>query len=88
MVYLLATYYESICALIAYYLVQSFRDPLPWSYCRPEWGVNCIDSAPRSWLDEAKFIDSHSSGNWSLVYGNLTKEYNQRIISSSEFYFV
>ncbi|XP_011189046.1 sodium-dependent nutrient amino acid transporter 1 isoform X2 [Zeugodacus cucurbitae] len=90
MVYLLATYYESICALIAYYLVQSFRDPLPWSYCRPEWGSNCIDSAPRSWLDGAKFIDTMraGAGNWSLVYSNLTKDNNKRIISSSEFYFV
>ncbi|XP_039953950.1 sodium-dependent nutrient amino acid transporter 1 isoform X2 [Bactrocera tryoni] len=88
MVYLLATYYESICALIAYYLVQSFRDPLPWSYCRPEWGSNCFDSAPHSWLDGAKFIDTVRTGNWSLVYSNLTKDYNKRIISSSEFYFV
>uniref|UniRef100_A0A034WKU2 Transporter n=1 Tax=Bactrocera dorsalis TaxID=27457 RepID=A0A034WKU2_BACDO len=88
MVYLLATYYESICALIAYYLVQSFRDPLPWSYCRPEWGSNCFDSAPRSWLDGTKFIDTVRTANWSLVYSNLTKDYNKRIISSSEFYFV
>ncbi|XP_014092924.1 sodium-dependent nutrient amino acid transporter 1 isoform X2 [Bactrocera oleae] len=88
MVYLLATYYESICALIAYYLVQSFRDPLPWSYCRPEWGSNCIDSAPRSWLDGAKFIDTVRTANWSLVYINLTRDNNKRIISSSELYFV
>ncbi|XP_053962144.1 sodium-dependent nutrient amino acid transporter 1-like isoform X2 [Anastrepha ludens] len=92
MVYLLATYYESICALIAYYLVQSFRDPLPWSYCRSEWGANCIDAAPHSWLEASKIVDSKglkvSDGNWSLVYGNLTKENKERVKSSSEFYFV
>ncbi|XP_036330329.1 sodium-dependent nutrient amino acid transporter 1 isoform X2 [Rhagoletis pomonella] len=92
MVYLLATYYECICALIAYYLVQSFRDPLPWSYCRSEWGANCIDSAPRSWLGDDKFLDSKalkvSGGNWSLVYGNLTKQNEDRVISSSQLYFV
>ncbi|XP_054737450.1 sodium-dependent nutrient amino acid transporter 1-like isoform X2 [Anastrepha obliqua] len=92
MVYLLATYYESICALIAYYLVQSFRDPLPWSYCRSEWGANCIDAAPHSWLEASRIVDSKglkvSDGNWSLVYGNLTKENKERVKSSSEFYFV
>lgn len=39
------TYYASILALIIRYFVSSFYPVLPWSYCKPEWGTMCIDSA-------------------------------------------
>lgn len=38
-----ATFYSSLMALILHYLWDSFKSPLPWSYCRDEW-VNCIDA--------------------------------------------
>ncbi|XP_073829598.1 sodium-dependent nutrient amino acid transporter 1-like [Musca autumnalis] len=38
------TYYSSLLALTLYYFVASFYNPLPWSYCREEWGSNCVDS--------------------------------------------
>ncbi|XP_075156353.1 sodium-dependent nutrient amino acid transporter 1-like isoform X2 [Haematobia irritans] len=38
------TYYSSLLALTLYYFVASFKNPVPWSYCRKEWGPNCVDS--------------------------------------------
>ncbi|XP_055703632.1 sodium-dependent nutrient amino acid transporter 1-like isoform X2 [Phlebotomus papatasi] len=42
-----ATYYSSVMALIASYLIDSFKNPLPWSKCREGW-INCIDSEGQS----------------------------------------
>lgn len=32
-------------ALTLRYLIASFSYELPWSYCKSEWGSNCLDSA-------------------------------------------
>ncbi|XP_037826010.1 sodium-dependent nutrient amino acid transporter 1 isoform X2 [Lucilia sericata] len=92
MVYMLGTYYESVCALIAYYLVESFRDPLPWAYCRPQWGSNCLDSTPtdRNALDlveGTEFISKTLQTNLTSI-GNLMRTSDNRTISSSELFFV
>uniref|UniRef100_A0A7G3AYG6 Transporter n=1 Tax=Lutzomyia longipalpis TaxID=7200 RepID=A0A7G3AYG6_LUTLO len=42
-----ATYYSSVMALIVSYLVDSFKNPLPWTKCRENW-INCIDSQGQS----------------------------------------
>lgn len=44
MVFTLGTYYTSLMSLISYYIVESVQSPLPWSKCRAEWGLNCVDS--------------------------------------------
>uniref|UniRef100_A0A182PFK5 Transporter n=1 Tax=Anopheles epiroticus TaxID=199890 RepID=A0A182PFK5_9DIPT len=44
----LVTYYSSLMALIARYMIDSFMSPLPWARCRPEWLPNCIDSEVRA----------------------------------------
>uniref|UniRef100_A0A499FUS0 Transporter n=1 Tax=Anopheles farauti TaxID=69004 RepID=A0A499FUS0_9DIPT len=41
----LITYYSSLMALIARYMIDSFMNPLPWANCRQEWLPNCVDSA-------------------------------------------
>ncbi|KAJ6647379.1 Sodium-dependent nutrient amino acid transporter 1 [Pseudolycoriella hygida] len=38
-------YYASLLAIIIRYFVASFYAVLPWSYCQPEWGPTCVDSA-------------------------------------------
>lgn len=38
---LLSTYYASLMALIVSYLIDSFKSPLPWTDCQPEWS-NCV----------------------------------------------
>lgn len=43
-VFCICSYYASLMALIGSYLFDSFKTPLPWSQCRPEWKY-CIDSA-------------------------------------------
>ncbi|EDW89035.2 sodium-dependent nutrient amino acid transporter 1 isoform X1 [Drosophila yakuba] len=81
-VFMLSTYYAALVAIIGRYFIESFRNPLPWSTCRAEWGVHCINSAP-------------DASNWSRVEGddqspqNYTmKSLNDRVITSSEWYFV
>lgn len=43
-----ATYYSALIALTLRYLIASFDAVLPWTYCREEWGPNCISSAKYS----------------------------------------
>ncbi|XP_017060663.1 sodium-dependent nutrient amino acid transporter 1 isoform X1 [Drosophila ficusphila] len=81
-VFMLSTYYAALVAIIGRYFIESFRNPLPWATCRAEWGTHCINSAPEA-------------GNWSQVESddlpqqNYTmKSENDRVITSSEWYFV
>lgn len=39
---LATTYYACIMALTIRYLVASFEEVLPWTYCLVEWGSNCV----------------------------------------------
>lgn len=39
------TYYASLMGLTIRYFLASFSDPLPWSMCKEEWNVSCIDSS-------------------------------------------
>lgn len=45
---LVTTYYASLMALTIRYFIASFSDPLPWSQCKAEWNVSCIDSELKS----------------------------------------
>jgi len=78
---MLNTYYAALVAIIGRYFIESFGDPLPWATCRAEWGSLCINSAP-------------DASNWSLVesdqrtQNNTMKSQNDRVITSSEWYFV
>ncbi|XP_043066932.1 sodium-dependent nutrient amino acid transporter 1 [Drosophila bipectinata] len=44
---IVTTYYATLMALTLRYFVDSFYPTLPWSYCRPEWGSDCLDSGPQ-----------------------------------------
>lgn len=39
---LATTYYACIMALTIRYLVVSFSEVLPWTYCLLEWGSQCV----------------------------------------------
>lgn len=54
-----ATYYASLIALTMRFFIASFQPTLPWSYCKEEWGNNCIDSSLNS------SAQSTSTGNTS-----------------------
>ncbi|XP_017066666.1 sodium-dependent nutrient amino acid transporter 1 [Drosophila eugracilis] len=41
---IVTTYYATLMALTLRYFVDSFYPTLPWSYCRAEWGADCLDS--------------------------------------------
>lgn len=75
-IFLLATYYASIMALVGRYLYDSFQTPLPWTTCQSDW-VNCID--PSGNTVRGNFIDEIRSN--SIV--NST-----HMISSSEYHFM
>ncbi|XP_058457070.1 sodium-dependent nutrient amino acid transporter 1-like isoform X2 [Malaya genurostris] len=47
----LITYYSSLMSLILSYMFDSFRNPLPWANCRPEWGPSCIDATGSTTTD-------------------------------------
>lgn len=55
------SYYASVLTLIIKYFVASFGNDLPWSYCRIEWGANCIDSAKKSYSANATSQNGTSS---------------------------
>uniref|UniRef100_A0A1I8P2A2 Transporter n=1 Tax=Stomoxys calcitrans TaxID=35570 RepID=A0A1I8P2A2_STOCA len=93
MVFLLGTYYESICAIIGFYLVNSFMNPLPWAKCRPEWGDHCMDSAPKQQLGNGSLLKDGLNALTKLQRSTDIMEEElvgtrNRTISSSELYFV
>lgn len=55
--FLFTTYYNVIIAWAFYYLFNSFKSVLPWSFCDPEW------ASPNCW---------DGSGNTSMVWRNVT----------------
>ncbi|XP_052900292.1 sodium-dependent nutrient amino acid transporter 1-like [Anopheles moucheti] len=71
----LITYYSSLMALIARYMIDSFMNPLPWAKCRQEWLPNCIDSEAKAMTAQSESA-SHSA--------NVT---GPSMTSSSELYF-
>uniref|UniRef100_A0A1A9W8D8 Transporter n=1 Tax=Glossina brevipalpis TaxID=37001 RepID=A0A1A9W8D8_9MUSC len=78
MVYMLGTYYEAVCSIIFNYLIQSFRNPLPWAYCKETWNVNCIDSA----------VTKREHTNLTNLWQPIRSNDNNRTTSSSELYFI
>ncbi|KQS70212.1 sodium-dependent nutrient amino acid transporter 1 [Drosophila erecta] len=42
---MVTTYYVAIMGITLRYLYESFRSPLPWSECRPEWESFCVASS-------------------------------------------
>lgn len=72
------TYYEALCSIILNYLIQSFRNPLPWAYCKEEWNSVCIDSA----------INKEGRTNFTKLRQHMKLADSNRTISSSELYFI
>ncbi|KAI8120513.1 Sodium-dependent nutrient amino acid transporter 1 [Lucilia cuprina] len=73
--FLTSSYYASLMALTLRYLILSFYPVLPWSYCRDEWGDQCIDSK----INAGDTTESHM----------LTETFNGSVKkSSAEHYFV
>lgn len=66
------TYYASLSSIIGHYLFSSFSSVLPWSQCREEWGVDCINSDGT--------VNSYKLTTYKDVM-------TSKPISSSEFYF-
>uniref|UniRef100_A0A1A9W8E0 Transporter n=1 Tax=Glossina brevipalpis TaxID=37001 RepID=A0A1A9W8E0_9MUSC len=77
MMFVVGTYYEALCAIILNYVVQSFRNPLPWAYCSVEWNSNCIDSA----------ITKEGQTNFTKLSQDMRFTDDNRTLSSSELYF-
>lgn len=58
------TYYASLMGLTIRYFLASFNDPLPWSECRLEWNVSCIDSSSKS----IKFLNETPKSSTELYF--------------------
>ena len=82
----LATYYSSVMACIAIYLVNSFKNPLPWSKCLPEW-ERCIDAGGNYGLEANRSSALQEDNLMSLLINNITTLPDERIRTSSRFFF-
>ncbi|XP_017068126.2 sodium-dependent nutrient amino acid transporter 1 [Drosophila eugracilis] len=72
---MVTTYYVAIMGITLRYLYDSFRSPLPWSECRPEWQSSCVAS---------------SLGNTSQLVSpvDMEKLLQQQPVASAELYFL
>ncbi|XP_017060669.1 sodium-dependent nutrient amino acid transporter 1 isoform X2 [Drosophila ficusphila] len=73
---MVTTYYVAIMGITLRYLYDSFRSPLPWSECRPEWQPFCVAS---------------SLGNTSQLASPADTErlaQQQQPVASAELYFL
>ncbi|XP_017120373.1 sodium-dependent nutrient amino acid transporter 1 [Drosophila elegans] len=55
---IVTTYYATLMALTLRYFVDSFYPTLPWSYCRAEWGPDCLDSGPQEASGTSAILES------------------------------
>ncbi|XP_076623945.1 sodium-dependent nutrient amino acid transporter 1 [Colletes latitarsis] len=63
------SYYCSLMGLTLYYLVASFQPELPWSYCRPEWQGQCVDSVPKDDIEnQAIFLNNGTLRSSAELY--------------------
>jgi solute carrier family 6 (neurotransmitter transporter, glycine) member 5/9 len=58
------TYYASLMGLTIHYFLASFSNPLPWSECKEEWNISCIDSSMKS----ANFSDERPKSSAELYF--------------------
>jgi solute carrier family 6 amino acid transporter-like protein 5/7/9/14 len=58
------TYYASLMGLTIRYFLASFSSPLPWSECKQEWNVSCIDSS----LKAVNFSDQTPKSSAELYF--------------------
>lgn len=94
---LLSTYYASLMALICNYLIDSFKNPLPWSDCRPEW-PNCVAASSTeqrsanstSLLSNPTALTNNTSTTLLAAgLGNVSDSTRTaKVMGSSEFYFM
>lgn len=79
----LATYYASVMACIGIYFINSFKNPLPWSRCDPEW-KDCMDTRGEFALARNGI---ESDDNIMTFLNNNTTAVDRRIFSSSHLFF-
>lgn len=68
-------------AIIASYLIDSFKNPLPWTECKPEW-ENCFASGGERLINESVVV----VGQTLHRFGEGTNA--SQLMSSAEYYFV
>lgn len=72
-------------ALILSYLIDSFKNPLPWEDCKEEW-VNCFPSGrERMITNQTSIIGQSIQKNY---YYRNDDETATKLMSSSEYYFM
>ncbi|XP_037047033.1 sodium-dependent nutrient amino acid transporter 1-like [Bradysia coprophila] len=68
------SYYASVLALIIKYLVDSFASTLPWSFCKIEYGRDCINSSDLSHLASPTNVSRFKSSAEFYFYKSVLKE--------------
>lgn len=65
---IVTTYYATLMAITLRYFVESFYPTLPWSYCREEWGPNCLDSTPQAVTDATQSTVRTTSAEYYFTH--------------------
>ncbi|XP_034097312.1 sodium-dependent nutrient amino acid transporter 1 isoform X1 [Drosophila albomicans] len=80
------TYYVGIMGITLCYFYDSFRTPLPWSECRPDWGTHCVASS-QSNTSISSSLDF--SPAWSTPSSSSSSpQEQQQLVASAELYFL
>ncbi|XP_017007143.2 sodium-dependent nutrient amino acid transporter 1 isoform X2 [Drosophila takahashii] len=79
---MVTTYYVAIMGITLRYLYDSFRSPLPWSECRPEWQSYCVASS----LGNTSQLGG-STSNTNPISGDM-EHGGLQPVASAELYFL
>ncbi|XP_016945680.2 sodium-dependent nutrient amino acid transporter 1 isoform X1 [Drosophila suzukii] len=82
---MVTTYYVAIMGITLRYLYDSFRSPLPWSECQPEWQSFCVASS----LGNTSQLASPSTSS-TPISGDpeMARLPQQQPVASAELYFL
>ncbi|EDW77462.2 uncharacterized protein Dwil_GK18075, isoform B [Drosophila willistoni] len=81
---LVTTYYVAIMGITLRYLYDSFRAPLPWSECQPDWQPYCVASS----LGNTSKLVSPMTMDQQHLREMGQNEKQQQPVSSAELYFL
>ncbi|XP_056133831.1 sodium- and chloride-dependent GABA transporter 2-like [Lampris incognitus] len=82
-------YYIVVLAWGIFYLINSFKSPLPWSTCDNSWNTELCHSRPSVFANPHMF---HSNSNWSFLnngttFPELSDDYSYMIDNESAVFF-
>ncbi|KAG5669724.1 hypothetical protein PVAND_000019 [Polypedilum vanderplanki] len=73
----IVTYYTSLIALTLFYMIKSFSETLPWSFCWDKWtDVICIPADPKFQTNDGEKVVNGTSSSELYFIREVIKEKN------------